>query len=163
MRLGRIDAETTANVGTIEGGAAINVIPERCRIVAEVRSLDADKAAAITTETVDRLQDAADAGECDLDLQVERMFHGYRTKPRAPQLAAAERALRTCGYEPRHIHSGGASDANCFELAGLACTCLADGTERNHEPGERISAQSLEELLELAITLVDEAATELTA
>jgi tripeptide aminopeptidase len=161
MRLGRLDAETTANVGMIEGGSAINVIPERCRVVAEVRSLDEDRAAAVTTETVDHLQDAADAGECDLDLQVQRMFCGYRTKPKAPQLAAAERALRACGYEPRHIPSGGASDANSFEAAGLPCTCLADGTERNHEPGERISAQSLEELLEIAIALVDEAAAEL--
>ena len=161
MRLGRLDAETTANVGMIEGGSAINVIPERCRVVAEVRSLDEDRAAAVTTETVDHLQNAADAGECDLDLQVERMFRGYRTKPKAPQLAAAERALRACGYEPRHIPSGGASDANSFEAAGLPCTCLADGTERNHEPGERISAQSLEELLEISIALVDEAAAEL--
>jgi tripeptide aminopeptidase len=161
MRLGRLDAETTANVGMIEGGSAINVIPERCRVVAEVRSLDEDRAAAVTTETVDHLQDAADAGECDLDLQVQRMFRGYRTKPKAPQLAAAERALRACGHEPRHILSGGASDANSFEAAGLPCTCLADGTERNHEPGERISTQSLEELLELTIALVDEAAAEL--
>ncbi|HEX3835316.1 MAG TPA: M20/M25/M40 family metallo-hydrolase, partial [Solirubrobacteraceae bacterium] len=84
MRLGRLDAETTANVGMIEGGSAINVIPERCRVVAEVRSLDEDRAAAVTTETVDHLQDAADAGECDLDLQVQRMFRGYRTKPKAP-------------------------------------------------------------------------------
>jgi tripeptide aminopeptidase len=163
MRLGRLDDATTANVGMIEGGSAINVIPERCRILAEVRSLDEERAAAVTTETVDHLQDAADAGECDLDLQVERMFRGYRTKPRAPQLAAAERALRACGYEPRQILSGGASDANSFEAAGLPCTCLADGTERNHEPGERISAQSLEDLLEIAIAVVDEAAVELNA
>ncbi len=161
MRLGRLDDETTANVGTIEGGSAINVIPERCRVLAEVRSLDAERAAAVATETVDHLQDAADAGECDLDLQVERMFRGYRTKPRAPQLAAAERALRACGYEPRPILSGGASDANSFEAAGLPCTCLADGTERNHEPGERINAQALEELLEIGIALIDEAASEL--
>jgi tripeptide aminopeptidase len=161
MRLGRLDDETTANVGMIEGGSAINVIPERCRIVAEVRSLDEERAAAVTTETVDHLQDAADAGECDLDLQVERMFRGYRTKPRAPQLAAAERALRACGYAPRQISSGGASDANSFEAAGLPCTCLADGTERNHEPGERISVQSLEGLLEIVIAIVDEAAAEL--
>ncbi len=161
MRLGRLDAETTANVGMIDGGSAINVIPERCRIEAEVRSLDPDRAAAVTTETVDHLQDAANAGECDLDLSVEQMFSGYRTKPRAPQLSVAERALRACGYEPRQIVSGGASDANSFEAAGFSCTCLADGTERNHEPGERISAQALEDMLEIALTLVDEAAVEL--
>jgi tripeptide aminopeptidase len=161
MRLGRLDRETTANVGMIEGGSAINVVPERCRIEAEVRSLDADRAAAVATETVDHLQDAANAGECDLDVSVERMFSGYRTKSRAPQLAVAERALRACGYEPRQIASGGASDANSFEAAGFACTCLADGTEHNHEPTERISAHALESMLEIALTLVDEAAAEL--
>ncbi len=161
MRLGRLDAETTANVGVIAGGSAINVIPERCRIEAEVRSLDADRAATIATELVDHLQDAANAGECDLDVNVERMFAGYRTKPRAPQLGVAERTLRACGYEPRHIESGGASDANSFEAAGFACTCLADGVEHNHEPGERVSAQDLEMMLDIAITLVDEAAVEL--
>jgi tripeptide aminopeptidase len=162
MRLGRLDAETTANVGTIEGGTAINVVPERCRIVAEVRSLDADRAAAVATETIDHLQDAADAGECDLDVTVERMFEGYRTKSRAPQLAAAERALQTIGYQPHQIVSGGASDGNSFETAGLPCTCLADGVERNHEPGERVAASCLEDLLELAIAVVDEAAAELS-
>jgi tripeptide aminopeptidase len=161
MRLGRLDDQTTANVGMIEGGSAINVIPERCRIEAEVRSLDPDRAAAVATETVDHLQDAANAGECDLDVNVERMFSGYRTKPRAAQLAVAERALRACGYEPRHIASGGASDANSFEAAGFACTCLADGVERNHEPGERVSAQDLEMMLDIAIALIDEAAVEL--
>ncbi|MGZ4167646.1 MAG: M20/M25/M40 family metallo-hydrolase [Solirubrobacteraceae bacterium] len=163
MRLGRLDDETTANVGRIDGGSAINVIPERCRIEAEVRSLDPERAAAVTTETVDHLQDAANAGECDLDVNVERMFSGYRTKPRAAQLAVAERSLRACGYEPRHIASGGASDANSFEAAGFACTCLADGVEHNHEPGERVSAQDVEMMLDIAITLIDEAAVELAA
>jgi tripeptide aminopeptidase len=161
MRLGRLDAETTANVGLIQGGSAINVIPERCRIEAEVRSLDAERASTVTTELVDHLQDAANASECDLDVNVEQMFAGYRTKPRAPQLAVAERALSACGYEPRHIDSGGASDANSFEAAGFSCTCLADGVERNHEPGERVSAQDLETMLDIAITLVEESAVEL--
>jgi tripeptide aminopeptidase len=163
MRLGRLDDQTTANVGLIDGGSAINVIPERCRIEAEVRSLDADRAATVATELVDHLQDAANAGECDLDVNVDRMFAGYRTKARAPQLAVAERALRACGYEPRHIDSGGASDANSFEVDGFSATCLADGTERNHEPGERISAQDLEMMLDIAITLVQEAAVEVGA
>jgi tripeptide aminopeptidase len=161
MRLGRLDAETTANVGTIEGGSAINVIPERCRLEAEVRCLDADRAAAVATEMVDHLQDAANAAECDLDVTMERTFSGFRTRPSAPQLLAAERALAACGYEPRRITTGGATDANSFEAAGFPCICLADGTEHNHEPTERIRAQSLEDLLEIALTLVDESAAQL--
>jgi tripeptide aminopeptidase len=161
LSLGRLDEETTANVGLIDGGTAINVVPERCRVEAEVRSLDDARAAAVTTQTVDHLQDAANAAECDLDLSVEQMFQGYRVKPRSPHLAAAERALQRCGYEPRPIDSGGASDANSFLSAGFPCLNLADGTERNHEPGERISVQNLEGLLDVAIALVDEAGREL--
>jgi tripeptide aminopeptidase len=158
MRLGRIDPETTANVGTIEGGTAVNVVPERCRIEAEVRSVDQQRVETLATEMIDHMQDAADAAECDLDVTVERMIQGYRTRPKATQVAVAERALRACGYEPRHIITGGASDANAFEAAGLPCTNLADGTEHNHEPTERISVDALEGLFEVAIALLDESA-----
>lgn len=161
LRLGRLDAETTANVGLIQGGTAINVIPERCRLEAEVRSLDEARAAAVTTETIDHLEDAANAAECDLDLTVERMFQGYRTRGSVPQITVAQRALRACGYEPALIDSGGASDANSFQTAGFACSCLADGVERNHEPGERVSAAALDDLFEIAVALVHEAAAEL--
>ncbi len=163
MRLGRLDADTTANVGTIEGGTAINVIPERCQIVAEVRSLDRDRAETVATEMIDHLQEAADAAECDLDVTVQRGFEGYRIRPRAIEVAVAEQALRACGYEPKHIVTGGASDANTLRVAGFPCVCLADGTEHNHEPTERISVDALEGLFELALAVVDEAGRALVA
>ena len=157
MRLGRLDPETTANVGTISGGTNANVVPEHCRIEAEARSLDRARAETVATEMIDHLQEAADAAECDLDVTVERMFEGYRTRPREPQVALAERALRGCGYEPRHIATGGGSDANALVAGGFTCTNLANGTERNHEPGERVSVDALEGMLEVAIALVEEA------
>ncbi len=157
MRLGRVDSETTANVGVIAGGTSINVVPERCRIEAESRSLDEAKVQELVTEMVDHLQDAANATECDLDVTVQRMFKGYRTRPRAAQVELAERALRACGYEPKHIVTGSASDANSFEAAGFQCTNLADGTERNHQPDERVSVSALEGMFDVAIALVEEA------
>ena len=163
MRLGRLDEETTANVGTIEGGTAINVIPARCQIVAEVRSLDRERAEMVATEMIDHLQEAADAAECDLDVTVQRGFEGYRIRPRAVEVVVAEQALRACGYEPRHIVTGGASDANTLRVAGFPCLCLADGTEHNHEPTERISVDALEGLFELALAVVDEAGRALAA
>jgi tripeptide aminopeptidase len=156
MQLGRLDAQTTANVGKIAGGTGTNVVPERCRLEAEARSLDDARVEAVATEMIDNLQEAADAAECDLDLTLERMFKGYRTKPRAAQVVHAERALRACGYEPKQIVTGGGSDANVLEAAGFPCTNLADGTERNHEPGERISVDALEGMLEVAIALVED-------
>ena len=104
MQLGRLDDETTANVGTIDGGAGINVVPERCRVEAEVRSLDEAKVEALVSELVDHLTDGANAAECDLDVTVERLFRRLPARARArPRCRSAEAALRACGFEPRHI------------------------------------------------------------
>ncbi len=156
LGLGRLDAETTGNIGTIDGGTATNVVPERCRVQGEVRGHDDVRVEHVLTETIDRFQDAADAAECDLDVTVERMFRGYRTRARAPQVLLAERALTACGYQPRQIVTGGGSDANEFESRGLSCTNLANGTERNHEPGERVSVDALEDMLEVGLALLAE-------
>jgi tripeptide aminopeptidase len=155
MRLGRIDAHTTANVGTIAGGSAINVVPERCSILAEVRAQREERAEEILAELLDCVHEAANLPECecDVDVTVERTFTGYRTPPSAPVVRAAERALRACGREPVRISSGGASDANALIAAGLPVVNLANGTERNHEPGERVSAAALEATLEIALAL----------
>jgi len=153
--VGRLDEETTANVSRIDGGGpSTNVVPARCRLEAEARSLDDAKVEAVVAELVDRVHDGANAAECDVDVTVERLFQGYRTRPSAPQIGAAEAALRACGYEPQRIVSGGASDANAFEAAGFPCTNLANGTERNHEPGERVSAVALEGMLDVGLALL---------
>jgi tripeptide aminopeptidase len=158
MRLGRLDDETTANVGRIEGGSAsTNVVPERCRVEAEARSHDDGKVEAVVAEMVDHVHDGANAFECDVDVSVERLFQGYRTRGSAPPVAVAEAALRRCGYEPRRIVTGGGSDANALEASGFTCVNLANGTERNHEPGERVSVAALEGMLDVGLALVDEA------
>jgi tripeptide aminopeptidase len=157
MPLGRLDDETTANIGVIRGGTATNVVPERCEIEAEVRGIDDSRVERVVTEVVDHLQDAANATECDLDVMVQLMFRGYRTKGHPRELAVAERALAACGYQPRPIPTGGGSDANAFQAAGFPCVNLANGTERNHQPDERVSVDALEGMLEVAIALVDEA------
>ncbi len=158
MPLGRLDAETTANVGTIVGGSGINVVPERCVVEAEVRSLDEEKVEAVVGEIVDHLTDGANAAECDLDVNVARLFHGYRTRPSAPEVQTAERALRACGYTPSHIVTGGGSDANALEFSGFPCINLANGTERNHQPDEAVSVAALEGMLDVTFALLDEAA-----
>jgi tripeptide aminopeptidase len=157
MRLGRIDAHTTANVGTISGGTAINVVPERCSILAEVRAHREERAEEILAELLDCVHEAANLPECecDVDVTVERTFSGYRTSPSTSAVRAAERALRACGHEPVLIASGGASDANALIAAGLPLVNLANGTERNHEPGERVSAAALEAILDVALALPD--------
>jgi tripeptide aminopeptidase len=155
MPLGRVNEDTTANVGLIEGGSAINVVPERCSLSAEVRSLREEAAEAVVAEMVDCVHEAANLPDCDcdVDVSVQRTFGACRTPPSAPALHAAEAALRACGYAPRRIHSGGASDANALSTKGLTVVNLANGTERNHEPGERVSVAALEGMLDVALAL----------
>jgi tripeptide aminopeptidase len=133
-------------------------VPEHCRVVGEARSLSQAAVEDLVSEVVDRMYDAANdpACECDADVVVERLFTGYRHKTSAPQVLAAEAALRACGYAPRRILTGGGSDANAFEAAGFPCTNLANGTERNHEPQERVSQAALEGMLDVTFALLDE-------
>ncbi len=160
MRLGRLDGETTVNVGTIDGGSALNVVPERCSVLAEVRGMRADRAEQVVAEVVDRMHAAANLPECecDVDIGVERTFSGVHLSPNRPAVRTAEEALHACGYEPSRIVSGGASDANALIAQGVEVVNLANGTERNHEPGERVSVEALERMLDVALALLDAAA-----
>jgi tripeptide aminopeptidase len=162
MPLGRVDEQTTANVGTIAGGSAINVVPERCALLAEVRSLSEQRAEGVVAEMIDCVHEAANLPECDcdVDVAVQRTFPGYRTPASAPAVQAAEAALRSRGYEPRRIDSGGASDANALIAQGLTVVNLANGTERNHEPSERVSVAALEGMLDVALALPAAAAAQ---
>jgi tripeptide aminopeptidase len=157
MPHGRLDAETTANVGIISGGTATNVVAERCLLEAEVRGLSQPRVDEVVTAIVDSLQDAADAAACDLDVSVAKGFTGYRLRPSDPAVELAGRALRSIGYEPRPISSGGGSDANALRVQGFQCVNLANGTQHPHEPIECVSAEALEAGLALAVALVREA------
>jgi tripeptide aminopeptidase len=75
----------------------------------------------------------------------------------------AERALAACGYQPVRISSGGASDANELLVQGAEVVNLANGTERNHEPGERVSVAALEGMLDVALALLAAAAADASA
>jgi tripeptide aminopeptidase len=159
MPLGRIDDQTTANVGSVRGGTgSTNVVPDRCRVLAETRSLDPARVEDVVAKMVDALHDAAARAECDVDVVTEKLFTGFKVRPSAPELAAAEAALTACGYEPKRIQTGGGSDANALQAAGFPCLNLANGTERNHEATERVSVAALEGMLDVALALLEEAA-----
>ena len=160
MPHGRLDHQTTANVGYVHAGvpAATNVVPEHCSLLAETRSLDPDRVQEVVAAMVDALHDGAADAECDVDVTVEKLFTGYRLRPSEPAVLAAEEALRTCGYEPLRIVTGGGADANAFVAGGLPVVNLANGTERNHQPDERVSVAALEGMLDVVLALLDAAA-----
>jgi tripeptide aminopeptidase len=160
MKTGRIDEQTTVNIGSIEGGgSSTNVVADRCVVRGEARSLDRDRAEATLTELIDRCEDAANqvGAECDLDIMTYKHFDGYRHKGAAPSVLVAEAALKQCGVEPVRRDTGGGSDANAFEAVGFPCTNLANGTERNHQPDEAVSVAALESMFDVTLALLDAA------
>jgi tripeptide aminopeptidase len=158
MRLGRLDAETTANIGVVSGGTASNVVPAQCCIEGEARSIDDAKASDTLGSMVDACTWAASEHGCDVDVQVIEMFRGYRLAPSAPQVRLARRALERCGFTPREVATGGGSDANALVAAGYDCVLLANGTEANHTPDESVAAGRLVEMLDVLTAIVDGAA-----
>jgi tripeptide aminopeptidase len=155
MELGRLDPETTANAGRIEGGTAANVVAERCRVELEARSVDLDKATRVVERMVDALTDAASDAECDVETHIEEQFRGYRMPRTAPPVAAATAALTELGIEPEYVTTGGGSDANVFNAAGLPCLNVANGTAHNHEPDEFVTIEALESAFDVALSLVE--------
>jgi tripeptide aminopeptidase len=154
IRLGRIDDGTTANVGRIEGGTAANVVAERCGVELEARSLDHERACGLVNEIVDGLTAGASDNECDVELDVQEELRAYRIARSAPPVQAAVEALEALGIEPKPISTGGGSDAHAFQARGLPCLNVANGTERNHQPDERVTVAALETMLDVALGIV---------
>jgi tripeptide aminopeptidase len=154
MELGRLDEETTANVGLISGGTSGNVVPGHCGIQAESRSLDAGRAAAVAGQIADACAWGASEHNCDVDVQIEELFRGYKLPPASPALAFAEAGLRSASLEPVRVAIGGGSDANALRLEDFDCVLLANGTDAVHTADEMVPARNLEKMLEVCEGIV---------
>jgi tripeptide aminopeptidase len=155
MKLGRLDEETTANVGIIEGGTASNVVAGHCRILGEARSVDAERAAATIGEMVDACTWAAGEQGCDVDAKVIEMFRGYRLDPKSEAVGIASEALRQTEHEPQLVATGGGSDANALVASGYEAVLLANGTEANHTPDEMVTEAAIVEMLRVCEAAIE--------
>jgi len=154
LRLGRIDEETTANAGLIEGGSALNVVPARCRLAVEARSRDERKLADLVQEMLDSFAFAAAVADCEVETRVEDKYRGYRLAADDPALVLARGALESAGFEPREVEVGGGADANVFNERGLHCVNVANGMANVHTADEAISVADLEAMVGVTLELV---------
>ena len=159
LRLGRLDEETTANVGLISGGSARNIVPEWCELQAEARSHDPRKLADLVQEMLDAFAFAASIAECTVETEVSETYQGYRFKESDPIVQLARTALERCGYELVPTLTGGGADANVFNTRGIPCLNLANGMREIHTADEHIAVADLEAMVEVTLALVDAART----
>jgi tripeptide aminopeptidase len=155
LRLGRIDDETTANVGLIHGGTARNIVPEWCSFDAEVRSHDDDKLADAVQELLDTVTFAAGLADCEVETQIEESYRRYRFRREDLPVRLATAALERSGFNPRLGVAGGGADANVFNERGLACLNLANGMASIHTSDEHIAVDDLERMVDVTLALVD--------
>ncbi len=155
MPLGRIDDATTANIGTITGGSATNVVAEECSIAAEVRSRDPEALDRQLTAMLDAFAWAATEGECDLEMRVRDHFTGYALSEDAPQVQMAARALEAVGITPRFEASGGGSDVNALLVNGFPAVNLCNAMTDVHTPDERIRVADVERMVDVTLAIID--------
>jgi tripeptide aminopeptidase len=155
LRLGRLDDETTANVGEIRGGTARNIVPEHCSFLAEARCHDEAKLGALVQEMLETITFAAQLAECDVETGVDASARGYRFRRDEEPVRIAVAALERSGLQPRYGLSGGGADANVFNERGLECLNLANGMVDIHTPDERIAVADLERMVDVTLALVE--------
>jgi tripeptide aminopeptidase len=157
FRLGRLDEETTASVGLIEGGSARNVVPESCSFEADVRSHDEAKLEDLVQEMLDTVTFAASLAECEAETRVEESYRAYRFRRDDLAVRLAVEALGRSGVEPRFVSTGGGADANVFHLRGLPCLNLANGMAAIHTADEHIAVEDLGLMVDVTLALIDAA------
>jgi tripeptide aminopeptidase len=163
MKLGRIDDETTANLGTIEGGQATNIVPNRVVIEGEVRSHDADRLARQTEHMVGCFQRAALQASVAIDAKVVHgavkvevigeypLMHVSEDAGIVQLVREAGAALgRTIAVEA----AGGGSDANIFNGHGIETVILGTGMDRVHTVDEQVKVEDMERVAELLVEIL---------
>ena len=157
MRLGRVDEETTANVGVISGGTAGNIVPDRCVFSAEARCHDERKLGELVQEMLDICAFAASEAECEMQSESRKSYRGYRFSKSEGVVQLAAGALERCRHEVRYGLSGGAADANVFNERGLRCLNLTHGVHDFHSPNERVAVEDLEAMVDVTVALIEAA------
>jgi tripeptide aminopeptidase len=154
MRLGRIDHETTANIGLIRGGTARNAIPEAAELEGEARSLDTGKLERLVAALREALETAARDTATRLDLTIKQEYAAYRWAESEAIVAEAVAAVRRCGLSPSLRVSGGGSDSNTFNEKGLRCLNVAIGMKEIHTVNEHMAVDDLRKTCQIALSLI---------
>ncbi len=148
MKLGRIDHETTSNIGTINGGVAVNVVPNRVDLYCEARSHNDDKLETQTSHMVDCLERAVSHHEVTndghtikarLEKHIERDYHRMDLADDSMIVKLVKQAAHNLGHDCEPLPTGGGCDANIFNRKGIECANLGTGMHNIHTVKEYMS------------------------
>ena len=149
IRFGRLDQETTANIGKINGGVARNIVPENTKVILEARSLEETRLEKVTKEMIASLKRASSDTGCELKYKLVREYDGFNIGLEEIPLKIAFNAIKKIGIDPVVASSGGGSDINVFNSKGKRAVNLSSGMEDVHTNTEYVKISQLEKLAQL--------------
>ena len=153
ISFGRLDHETTTNIGKINGGAARNIVPENTKLILEARSLKESKLEKITEKMIAALKGASDDTGCKLKYKLIREYDGFNIDLKEIPVKIASGAIKEIGIDPVVGSSGGGSDINVFNSKGKRAVNLSSGMEDVHTNSEYVKASQLEKLAQLILEI----------
>ena len=151
MQLGRLDDATTANIGSVHGGTATNVIAAHCEVRGECRSLDPERVEAVKAAMHEALVAAARVAGGNVEIAWKREYVGFRFSPDHPLVQLVSAACRDAGIEPSTFNTGGGSDANVLAGMGVPALALACGMQGVHGTSEQIAVADLVAMTEICV------------
>lgn len=154
VQWGRLDADTTANVGRIEGGGATNIVPDACLVEAECRSFSRESLDALAASIADRFHAAAARHGATVDVLTTAAYETFRLSEQHPVVRRFQDACRALGLAETLSPGGGGSDANIYVQSGTACLVLACGMTDVHSVHETLSLQDLADTTRLVRELM---------
>ena len=151
MQLGRIDEETTANIGVIKGGRATNIVPGLVEMEGEARSHHMGKLHRQTEEMINCLQktiddannEAADGQKATLDVEVRLDYPLMCLDESCRAVSLAKRAAGNLDMDLTLVVGGGGSDANIFNERGINVAIMPTGMDKVHTNGEQIKIDDM--------------------
>jgi tripeptide aminopeptidase len=143
MKLGRVDEETTSNIGVITGGVATNIIPDKVELKGEARSLNNDKLKVQINHMVDAINSACQSHGVSADIKVEHSYSAFGLGEEDLPVQLAIKAAQALGLEPSLEKTGGGSDANIINGHGIPSVILGMGYTDVHTTSEAIPVEQL--------------------
>ncbi|HBV87645.1 MAG TPA: peptidase M20 [Desulfosporosinus sp.] len=154
MSTGRIDEETTSNIGTIQGGRATNIVADRVDITCEARSRDLRKLEHQTAHMCETFQRCAEEMGAVAEIEVIRLYEPFTLTEDSQVVAIASQAARSAGLNVITGVTGGGSDANYFNRYGVPCAVLGTGMHKPHTTEEWIEEEDLYKTTNLLLEII---------
>jgi len=149
LPLGRIDHETTANVGVISGGLIRNGVPDACSFLAECRSADHDKAVELAEEMTSIMRREIEAAGATVEITVDQKCRAVQIPEEAWSVRVAKQALASVGIEAEAVFMTGFTDASIYNNRGIEMAVIGIGAQNEHSTDECIALADMEKAVEV--------------